>query len=469
MGAALKSSWALFLGLWLIMLGNGLQGSLVGVRSQMENFDSTTTGLVMAGYFIGFFAGSFAVPRLLSLVGHIRVFAALAALASLAVIIYPLFVTGYAWMAIRILTGLSYAGLYIVCESWLNEKATNDTRGQLLAIYMIVSLTGMAGGQLLLNLYSPADFQLFTVVSVLISIAALPVLLSDARAPNLEAQPESTGPVKLYRASPMGVASIFMSGIIAGVVVGMGPVYAYKLYGTAFASLYMTALFIGGFVFNWPIGKLSDIFDRRKIIILAAIVTGLAALASLIIADPSTLSTGERFIQEYRAASGGIEFDKWILLGLAAILGGFMFPLYSLSIAHTNDYLTPAQLVSASSTLIMLNGFGAMLGPSMAGAAMDFMGVHGYSVLIAAITAAIILFGLWRMTQRAPLPSVDQGDYVAVSASMGTIAVSTLHPDAVPLEEDPETAMTEDEGIDVADEDEVPDVSHMSHEEERSK
>jgi len=198
--SALKVSWALFLGLGLIMVGNGLGGSLVGIRTQVEDFGNTLTGFVVAGYFAGFFLGSAIVPKMLAKVGHVRVFAALAALASMTILVYPLIIDPYVWILMRILTGLAYAGLYIVVESWLNEKATNDTRGQILAIYLVVSMLGLASGQLILNLYDPANFQLFTIVSVMISVAALPVLISGARAPEFTA-PESLGPIKLFKIS----------------------------------------------------------------------------------------------------------------------------------------------------------------------------------------------------------------------------------------------------------------------------
>ena len=180
---ALKVSWALFLGLALIMIGNGLGGSLVGVRTQVEDFGNTITGLIMAGYFAGFLAGSVIVPRMMARVGHVRVFGALTAIASLTILIFPLWIDPYVWTAMRVLTGLSYAGLYIVVESWLNESSTNNTRGQMLAIYLVVSSLGVAGGQLMLNLYDPANFELFTIVSVLVSGAAIPVLISAARGP----------------------------------------------------------------------------------------------------------------------------------------------------------------------------------------------------------------------------------------------------------------------------------------------
>jgi len=414
---AVKSAWALFLGLGFIMLGNGLQGSLVAIRAQFEVFDNNIIGTVMAGYFVGFFAGSILVPKLVGSVGHVRVFGALASLASFGVLVYPIIIDPYVWFALRVLTGVCYAGLYIVCESWLNERATNETRGQLLAFYMIISMLGMAGGQYLLNLYSPADFQLFTVVSILISLAVIPVLVSAIRVPEFEA-PETMGPLRLYKASPLGVVSMVLVGMSAGVIMGMGPSYAYQQgLEVSDVSLFMSAVFVGGFIFTWPIGKLSDRIDRRTVIALAA--AGAVAVAVF----GFTLD-GE---------------NTWLLFAAIALTGGFAFPLYSLAIAYTNDFLSAKQMVAASSTLVMANGVGAMLGPNMAAGAMEMIGPSGFFGTIAGIHVIMGLFALWRMTRRAPLPTEEQGSFVALPRI--TPVAATLNPEV----EYPETSEEPDE------------------------
>lgn len=424
---ALKLSWALFLGLTLIMVGNGLGGSLVGIRTQVEDFGNTLTGIVMAGYFIGFFLGSAIVPQMMAKVGHVRVFAALTALASLSILVYPLFIDPFLWFAMRVMTGLSYAGLYIVVESWLNEKSTNETRGQMLAIYLVVSSMGLAGGQLLLNLYDPANFQLFTIVSVLISVAAIPVLITPAKAPEFEA-PESMGPMKLYRVSPLGTLGMILVGATAGVLIGMGPAYGFKMYGTAFASLFMTAIFVGGFLFTWPIGKLSDVFDRRKVIVATAGVSALVAGVGLIFKDPASLNTLQTY-QNYFVIGENLFSDANILLLIGLLMGGVAMPLYSLCIAHTNDYLTPRQMVAASSTMIMANGFGAVIGPNIAGLAMDYLGTPGYFWSLLFINLLFVLFGLYRMARRPSLAAEDQSAFVPVDSRMTVAATAALHPE----------------------------------------
>ncbi|WP_425407326.1 MFS transporter [Hwanghaeella sp.] len=421
---AIKSAWALFLGLAFIMLGNGLQGSLVAVRAQFEVFNTSTIGVVMAGYFVGFFLGSVLVPRLVARVGHVRVFGALASLASFGVLVYPIFVDPITWFLIRVLTGICYAGLYIICESWLNDRATNETRGQLLSIYMIISLLGMAGGQYLLNLYSPADFQLFTIVSVLISLSVVPVLVSAARVPEFEA-PETMGPIRLYKASPLGVVSMMLVGMGAGVIMGMGPSYAYQQGLTvAEVSIFMSAIFIGGFLFTWPIGKLSDLMDRRTVIVITA---GAAVAIG---------GVGATFGSE----------NKVLVFIIVGITGGVTFPIYSLAIAHTNDFLSTKQMVAASSALVMTNGLGAMLGPNIGAGAMEAFGPEGFYIAIAGIHIAMAGFALWRMTRRSAPPTEEQSAFVAVPRTTPVAAAMS------PEYEHPEDEMEpEDQDLEVSD------------------
>ncbi|MDJ0683975.1 MAG: MFS transporter [Alphaproteobacteria bacterium] len=414
---AFKSAWALFVGLAFIMLGNGLQGSLVAIRAQFEIFDNTTTGYIMAGYFAGFFIGSLIVPSLVARVGHVRVFGALASLSSLAILVFPVFIDPLVWLAMRIVTGMAYAGLYIVCESWLNDRATNETRGQMLAIYMAISLLGMAAGQSLLNLYSPADFQLFTVVSVLISLAVVPVLISAAKTPEFEA-PERMNPIQVYRASPLGFSAMILVGVTSGAFLGMGPAYTYELdMSVSETSSLMSAIFIGGFIFTVPIGKLSDAMDRRTVILIVA-AAGAVASGSM-------------------AFFGGDQ--EAALYALACLTGGFALPLYSLCIAHTNDFLTQKQMVAASSSMIMANGIGAVAGPNIAGYGLDTIGAPGLPLTLASAMAAIALFAAWRMLQRPGKTIEEQGAFVAMSETMTPVAAS-LNPESEPIEESPEDA-----------------------------
>ena len=390
--AAISSAWALLLGIALIMLGNGLQNTLLGVRATLEGFGTGVTGLVMTGYFAGFLAGSIIVPRLLANVGHIRVFAALASLASSAVLVHTVFVTPLTWGLVRIATGFCFAGLYVVAESWINEAATNKTRGQLLSVYMIMVLGGTGSGQLLMNLSDPRGFQLFVLVSVLISVALIPITLSVGRAPPFEA-PESIGVRALFRASPLGVAGAFLIGIAHAALYTMGPVYGTEIGLTVErVSLFIAAALFGGLVLQWPIGWLSDRFDRRRVIVAVAWVATGAAIA---------------------AGAGGGSYP--LLIASTALLGGMSMPLYSLCGAHTNDHLTPPQIVAASATLVLVGGFGLLMGPSLAAALMQLAGPPGIFWLLALVHGCIGAYGLYRMMRREPVPLDEQRTYDPVS------------------------------------------------------
>jgi MFS family permease len=408
MFAAIKSAWALFLGIALIMLGNGLQGSLLGIRGAQEGFSTGVIGLVMSGYFAGFLLGSFATPRMVTSVGHIRVFAALASMASTAVLLHVVFVDPWAWTLMRVVTGFCYAGLYVVAESWLNDRATNQTRGQLLSFYMIILLGSMGGGQLLLNLSDPRGFQLFILSSILISLALVPILLHASPAPAFETR-SSVGLLQLYRLSPLGVVASFGTGLAHAALFGMAAVYAEKIgLSVTSISLFVGMIFLGGIIFQWPLGRLSDRFDRRQVL---TVVTLLAALTGVFAALWGTASPLTLFLT-------------------MIFFGGMCMPQYSLCIAHTNDHLTPDQMVAAAGTLYVYVGVGASLGPLSVATLMEAVGAEGYWIFLAGVEAAIGLFALYRMTRRQAVPLDEQGLLVPIASTAtsvaGTLSAKTL-------------------------------------------
>jgi MFS family permease len=392
MFSAIRSAWALLLGLAFLMLGNGLQGTLLGVRASIEGFSTQTTGFVMTGYYVGFVIGSTLGPKLVKNVGHIRVFAALASILSAAMLMHSIFVEPLTWIAIRVMSGFAVAGLYIVVESWLNDTATNRTRGQLLSVYMVIVLGGMATGQFLLNLADPAGFQLFILMSVLISLSLVPISLSITRAPQFDA-PARVSWRSMYESSPLGVVGCLIIGVAQGTLLGMGAVYANAIgMGVREISLFMAAALAGGMLLQWPVGHLSDYFDRRVII---TIVTLLAAVVALI-----------------AGLAGGHSMP--ILLTAIFVFGGLSFPLYSLCIAHTNDHLEPEQMVAASGRLILAASIGSIVGPTLTATLMSLAGAAGFFWCLAATHTAIGVFALYRMTRRPSVPQSEQSDYQAM-------------------------------------------------------
>jgi len=409
--AAVASCWALLLGITLLLLGSGLQGSLLGIRASLEGFPTLITGLIMSGYYAGFVVGSIVTPRLVARVGHVRVFAALAALASTAVLVHAVVIEPATWAALRLATGFCYAGLYVVTESWLNVRATNAMRGQLLGVYVALCLIGMALGQLLLNLADPGGVELFILVSALVSVGVVPMLLSTGPAPAYDA-PVKVDLRRLLAISPLGVLGLAGTSMVHGAFFGMGAVYAAEAgFSVREISLFIAAMLVGGIVLQWPIGWLSDAFDRRKVITLVTLLAAAFALAAGV-------------------SSGGSEVG---LLVTVALFGGMALPMYSLCLAHANDYLAPEEMVQASGSLILMASLGAALGPASAAAAMAVLGPEGFFWWLATIHGAIGAFALFRMTRRAAPAPEAQGAFVALPPR-ATPAASALYADAAAAE-----------------------------------
>jgi len=388
-----RSSWALFLGIGLLMIGNSMQGTLLGLRGSLEGFNPTVMGFVMAAYFIGFLGGSWFTPLLIRNVGHVRVFAALASLVSAAFIIYAVFVNPWAWALMRLIVGFGFSGVYVVAESWVNNATDNEHRGQALSAYMIIQMLGIVIGQALINVSEPGGYDLFILMSVLVSISFAPILLSAAPAPVTGAS-ERMSITELFKSSPLGCIGSMLLGGVFSALFGMAVVYAGELeFSVETTSAFVSAIYIGGMLMQYPIGWASDRMDRRRVImVVTAIGTGACVLG--IVGAP----------------------NKPALFIAAFLLGGVANPLYSLLIAHTNDFLPASKMASASSGLVFLNGLGAMFGPVTVGYMMQSFGPNGFFLFNAILCATISAYAAYRMTQRPAIDPEDTGSYVPVPA-----------------------------------------------------
>lgn len=395
----LRHSWALLLGMTFIMIGNGMQGSALGLRGGIEAFDQPTMGFVMSGYFLGFLGGAQITPWLLRRVGHVRVFAALGSLISAAFVLYPSVIDPIAWFGLRIVVGFCYSGVYVVAESWLNEDATNANRGQAMSAYIIVQMLGIIAGQGLLNVADPAGYDLFVIMSVLVSLSFLPILLNAGPAPVFQSvRRMSLG--RLFRTSPLGCVGTFFLGGIFACLFGMGSVFGTQRgMSTADISIFIAAIYLGGMVLQYPIGWLSDRMDRRRLI---AVVTALGAMAAL-----AAAATTDWF---------------WVFVVCCAVLGGTANPLYSLIIAHTNDFLETEHMASASGGLIMLNGIGAVGTPILVGWLMKTYGPVALWLFVAGLMASICGYALYRMTVRPAKPASQTRDAVKLSPNSTPVA-----------------------------------------------
>ena len=402
-GAALASSWAILLGFGILMLGDGLQGTLLPVRAD-EGFSATLTGLIMSTFYVGFLLGSLLVPKITARVGHIRVFAALAALASAAILVHALLVTLPVWIAMRLISGFSLAGIYIVAESWLNDRATNESRGRLLSLYMVVTYVGVGAGQLMMNLAEPRDFELFILVSILISVAVVPLLLSAGSPPRFH-DSVRFGLAALFRLSPLGLVSLFAVGLVTATFFALGPVYAQRLgLGIRDISYFMTAAVLGTVLLQGPIGALSDYFDRRLVLTITTLLTAFAAVLCVFAAQLSNLA----------------------LFAAVGLFGGLAFPLYSLCIAYINDHLDPKQMIAASGTLVLVGGLGAVAGPLGFAVIMDIFGNQAFFWSIGAVHALTALFAIYRIWRSAPVPMERQGPSHATAVHPSGSAIESM-------------------------------------------
>ena len=388
------------LGMLLLMLGNGLQGTLLGVRGSIEQIESSTMGFVMAGYFVGFLGGSRITPILLQRVGHVRVFAAFGSLISAAFILYAAVIDPIAWWLLRVLVGFCFSGLYVVAESWLNHTASNDSRGKALSLYMIVQMAGMILGQMLLNVGDPAEYTLFVLITVMVSLSIAPILLSSNSSAPLQSSTRPMPLRELVNTSPLACLGMLLLGGIYAVLYAMSPVYATERgLSVAETSYFISAIFIGALLCQIPIGWLSDKVDRRILIIATTAVGAAMSMTAMYLGGNIT-----------------------VLMIAAFVLGGACNPLYSLLVAYANDYLEQDQMAAAAGGLLFINGMGAMTGPVIVGYAMTRLGVEWYFIILLLLTSGICLYGVYRMSQR-PHDIVDEAaPYLPISSSTSGLA-----------------------------------------------
>jgi MFS family permease len=387
----ISASWPLLLGMGILMLGAGLQSTLLALRATLEGFPPPVTGIIMSSYYIGYLLGTRIAPPLLRQVGHVRVFAALAALASAAILLQGSFIQPVVWAVMRLASGLCLAGIYVVAESWLNDRADRTNRGRLFAVYMLILYVGLGAAQFLLVAWDPRTATPFMLVSVLISLALVPIVLSAQPVPE-RAAPGRVRLRELYRNSPLGVVGVTVSGLTSSIIFSMGPVYA-RLEGreTEGVAVFMGVSILAAVVTQYPVGRLSDRFDRRTII--AGICLLATAVAAGIVAFP--------------------DLPNGVFLTLAGIFSGLVLTLYSLSTSHVNDNLLPTQMVAASSALLLLNGSGAALGPVLSGSLMSAFGPRAYFATLGTLTGALLLYDLWRKVRRGPVPRDQKTRFVS--------------------------------------------------------
>jgi MFS family permease len=398
----LNSSWALFLGMFMLMIGNGLQGTLLGIRGNMEGFTTLEMSVVMSAYFAGFLFASRMAPEMIRRVGHVRVFAALGSTISAVLIMYPALTEVWAWVLGRVVIGFCFCGVYITAESWLNDAASNENRGKALSLYMIVQTAGISVAQYILTLGDVSGFILFIVPSVLVSMAFAPILLSVRPVPAFE----RTKPLpirRLIQASPLACMGMFLLGGVFAAQFGMTAVYGTSVgLSVKQISLLVSVIYITALVLQYPIGWASDRMDRRVLICALSAIGGLGALLPFVISD-----------------------NFYVLLVAAAAVGGTSNPLYALLLAYANDYLDRSDMAAASGGFLFINGVGAILGPILIGWVMNMGGPTMFWAVIAILMNGLAGYAAWRMTRRSrkSLNPSDSVSYAPVSGASTNVVV----------------------------------------------
>jgi MFS family permease len=431
MPATLVSVAALLLGAAILLLGNGLLGILLPVRASYEHFSTTSIGLIASGYSAGFVVGCLGTPHVVQRVGHIRTFAVMAAIAAAVVLTMLLAVQPLIWIFLRMITGVAFAGLYMVIESWLNERASNTNRGQVFATYMVIQLAAVTIGQMLLPFGEPGGFRLFVLTAIAITLALVPVGLTTSTAP----QPLGTVRLRLrrlYRMSPVGVFGCFFVGLANGAFGGLGAIFAQDVgLSTTGVALFMSAALVGGALFQIPFGRLSDRIDRRKVLMLACALAVLAGGALALAGDAR--SAGGLVPR----ALATFALSPLVLMGAVVVFGGSIYSMYALCVAHTNDYVEREDFLEASGGLLLTWGIGAAIGPLLAAFAMEQIGLGGLFLFAALVHLLFIAFTWYRTRQRAPLPPAARPDFVQAGASRTSPVAAVLDPRAPDQPETP--------------------------------
>lgn len=400
MKRALLSVTPLLIGVAILLTGQGLQGTLLPVRANMEGFSTLAIGLMGGAYFFGFTLGCLRGSVLLRKVGHIRVFAAMTAVASAVPLFHGLWQEAWLWWLLRFVTGYCFAVLYVVIESWLNELSTNETRGAVFSAYTLITLTVLAAGQQMLLLYDPAQFSLFAIASAIVSIAAIPVVLSVAPSPEHTEKQAKLDLRRLFVISPAGALGCLAAGFANGSFWALAPSFVFGFSAdVSLAAWFMTAAVLGGAAGQWPLGLWSDRVDRRWVMAFSALVG---------------LLMGVLLWQLYDQVSTAY------LLAMSAAWGAVAFPIYAIAVANSNDNAEPGEYVMVSSGLLLMYGLGAIVGPFLSPMLMHLAGSGGLYLFTAVIHLLLLCYTVYRISRRSHVDEVEHTQFSDSLASTQT-------------------------------------------------
>lgn len=384
---SLISVRTLLIAIFVLMAGSGFLSTLIAIRLEAQGSSAIVIGLVATSYFGGLTLGALKVAPLIARIGHIRAFAAFVSIYSASSLTYAVLDHAMVWTALRFIDGFMMSGVFVCLESWLNRVAKPANRSAVLAAYMIALYAGQAVGQFLLNLGDNAPALPFMLSAILLSLAVLPVVLTHIEQPVLEkVSPFSLK--RLYAASPLGIVGTLATGVMLGAFYGLGAVFAQRSgMPLSQVALFTSIVIAGGVALQYPLGFLSDRYDRRRVIIYSMLATAGISLLLALAEGPGAI-----FV-------------------LGGLFGGFVFALYPLCVAHSNDHLDESERVGASSGLVLVYSAGAVAGPQLGSIAMASFGPAGLFAAIGVVAFAGMLFGIWRTFMRMPVPSADQQSF----------------------------------------------------------
>lgn len=376
----------------ILLGGNGLQGTLIALRGAQEGFPPSLIGFMGTAYFGGFLLGCLVIIRIMKAVGHVRSFAALAATASAGTLLLVLVIDPYMWSAVRFVSGFCFAGLFTIMESWLNSGVANHDRARVLALYRIIDIMSVTGAQFLIPVFGAGGFTIFAIMSMMITLSLVPVSLGDRSNPKA---PEAVklDLLRVFRISPLGCMGTIAVGVTNSSFRTLSPVYAEQI-GMSVTDVvtFVSVGIIGGALIQYPLGHFSDLWDRRKILLIATV----GALASALV------------LAWFSGAS-----EIWIFC-IVFVFGSFAMPLYSLSAAHANDRAGKDEFVLVNAALMLFYSFGAIGGPFAASLAMQHFGPSALFIFIAAVYSVFIGIILYRMSARTGVPQAERGRFIAL-------------------------------------------------------
>lgn len=396
---------SLLLGVAFLLLGSGLLGTLLAVRGGLVGFDSQTLGVIGSMYFVGFLAGTYLGPMMLRRVGHVRAFAFFTVAIACATLLHELLASAWVWSLLRLITGMAMVGLYTTIESWLNSHAAPEQRSRIFATYMAVNLGSLALAQQLLHWSDPGQHVLFSLAALCICAAVMPVAATRLAQPHIE-DVQSIGLKTLYARAPVACAAALLSGFSQGAFWGLGAVWAHTIeLGTSGVAWFMTMAIVGGALFQWPIGQLTNHLDRGHVISVVALAAAL-------------LSGGLLFATDYGLGT---------VLVVTLLYGGFAFALYPLAVARMMDRLDRREIISGCGSLLLLHGIGAAIGPIIAGSLMHHVGPPALPAWFAGIEILLATVA-WQLSRGAPADIAHQTNFTPMMRTSPS-AIEILDPE----------------------------------------